>query len=421
MRPRRVLYLQHASSLGGSCVSLLTTLQSLDRNRFEPVVAIANDSPDVARFYESAGFPPVRCPALPFWNHTTGGVTSLFDPRTWIHVAGIASSWSEGGSATLRLVERVKPDVVHLNSVVLSASASALHEAGVPYVWHIREHPPSQGIRTLILRRHLQRAGDRVIFISEGDRRAWVGGTQGHVIHNFVDPRAFDATDRTAARTALGIPAEGPLILYAGGFSKIKGILPLLRSLPAIVRAIPDVHVLMPSAVYNPPTTMVSRVVRHALPLVGGGTTGQRATRLLSAPELDRVCIRLPYQQDLRLAYAAADLLVFPAVRPHFARPVIEAAAAGVAAIATRLDGIDELVDDGVTGVLVTAGDPESLAEATIGALRSPAGLRRMGDAARTRALDRFDARRSTLRIMEVYDRVLSGAPASAIEYAQAV
>jgi len=420
MPPKRILYLQHAASLGGSCMSLLTTLQSLDRKRFEPVVAIANDSADVARFYESAGFPPVRCSALPFWNHTTGGVTSMVDPRAWAHVAGIAAAWSRGGSATLRLVERVKPDLVHLNSVVLSASASALHDAGVPYVWHVREHPPSQGIRTLILRRRLERAGERVVFISEGDRRAWIGAIPGHVIHNFVEPSAFDLIDRTSARTALGLPTEGPLILYVGGLSRIKGILPLLHSLRAVVRAVPEVRVLMPSAVYKPPATMLSRIVRRALPLVGGGTTGQRALQLLSTSELDRICIRLPYQRDLRLAYAAADLLVFPAVRPHFARPVIEAAAAGVAAIATRLDGIDELVDDGVTGVLVPPGDSESLAEATISALRSPAGLRRMGDAARARARDRFDARRSTLRIMELYDRILSGTPPSAIDYAQA-
>src|SRR2546423_1403023 len=126
MRPKRILYVQHASGLGGSCVSLVTTLRSLDRSRFEPVVAVANDSADVAGLYEAAGFPPVRCPRLPFWNHTTGGVTSLADPRAWHHMARVAADWSEGKQATLRLVERVKPDVVHLNSVVLSASASAL-------------------------------------------------------------------------------------------------------------------------------------------------------------------------------------------------------------------------------------------------------------------------------------------------------
>jgi glycosyltransferase involved in cell wall biosynthesis len=348
-------------------------------------------------------------------------VTAAGDPRTWRQLAGIAVGWSEGGRATLRLVEQVRPDVVHLNSVVLSASAAALHAAGVPYVWHIREHPPSRGVRTLILQRLLERAGDRVVFISHADRLAWGVKPEGRVIHNFVEPHAFDTIDRADARAAFGIPTDVPVILYVGGLSMIKGILPLLESLRAVVGAVPDVRVLMPSAVYDPPATAVSRIVRRAWPLVGGGTIGQRAMRLLSTPDLDRVCIRVPYQQSLRLAYAAADLLLFPAVRPHFARPVIEAAAAGVPAIASRLSGIEELVDDGATGILVEPGDPASLAAATVKTLRSPVALRRLGEAARARARERFDARQGVSRIMALYDSVLADSTSASRAYAQAV
>lgn len=420
MRPKRVLYIQHASSLGGSCVSLATTLRALDRSRFEPVIAVANDSVQVARFYESTGFTPRHVPELPFWNHTTGGVTSVVDPRTWLHVADIAASWAQGKRATLQLVDAVKPDLVHLNSVVLSASASALHDAGIPYVWHVREHPPGDGVRTRLLGRLLRRAGDRAVFISHADRCAWGVDGQGHVIHNFVHPTAFESMDRAAARAAFGVPDAAPVIAYVGGLSKIKGILPLVDALPSIVRAVPGVRVLMPSAVYHPPASWTSRAVRRLLPLVGTGTVGQQALERLNSAGLDRNCVRLEFQTDLRRVYAAADVLVFPAVAPHFARPVIEAAAAGVPAIASSLNGMDELVDDGTTGVLVSPGDSRALAETTVRLLRSPRDLHRMGASAMLRARERFDARQAVTRIMALYDEVLGARP-DAPPYAQAV
>ena len=72
----------------------------------------------------------------------------------------------------------------------------------------------------------------------------------------------------------------------------------------------------------------------------------------------------LPFRPDPERLNAAADLVVFPSTLPHFARPVIEAGAMAVPVVASRLGGVEELVEDGMTGILVPPGDPAALGDA---------------------------------------------------------
>ena len=81
--------------------------------------------------------------------------------------------------------------------------------------------------------------------------------------------------------------------------------------------------------------------------------------------------------------------------------------------VASRLGGVEELVEDGRTGLLVPPRDPAALADAIARVLLDPALARRMGEAAHAAYLQRF-AREPVMRqVMDVYDRVLAAAPPS--------
>jgi glycosyltransferase involved in cell wall biosynthesis len=82
------------------------------------------------------------------------------------------------------------------------------------------------------------------------------------------------------------------------------------------------------------------------------------------------------------------DVLVLPSYQEPFGTVLAEAMAVGVPVVATRVGGLPEVVDDGVTGRLTTPGDPDALAAAVLDVL---AHRDRMGAAARERA-QRFDA-----------------------------
>ncbi len=406
-----VLYVQHARHLGGSCMSLRYLIDGLDRARFQPIVALIRPTGPVQRLYEETGCRVLDWSGLCTFEHTTGRYLSPLKPFDWVSGGRMLCSIPTTVSQTRRLVADVSPDIVHLNSAVLAPLAMALVGSGVPVVWHIREHPVRGlvGLRRAWLAHGMMKWPAETVFISASDRRAWVRDRRGIVVPNFVDLRRFSRGLRMEdARQRLGIPHEARVVLYLGGLSEIKGVFPLLKALRLARERCPDLVCLMPGSSYIPSGRLASRVARRILPVFGSGTIAQRFDRLVSSLRLEGSCIRLPYQTEVAPLIAASDVLVFPSIQPHFARPIIEASAMAKPSIGSDLDGVRELVDHERTGLLVPPGSVTALAGAILALLTDADRARRMGEAAYLRARDQYDARRQMQRIMSVYDGIIN-------------
>lgn len=106
----------------------------------------------------------------------------------------------------------------------------------------------------------------------------------------------------------------------------------------------------------------------------------------------------------------ASDVFVLPS---HFEGgpplALIEAMASGCAVVATRVSGIDELVDSNKVGVLVEPGQPEALAAAIEGLLQDPERRAALGRRARQRVLDAFDIRRAHAQTLAIYQSMMQG------------
>jgi ribosomal protein S18 acetylase RimI-like enzyme len=109
---------------------------------------------------------------------------------------------------------------------------------------------------------------------------------------------------------------------------------------------------------------------------------------------------------DVDFLYGAMDVFVLPSHREGFPRSAMEAAASQLPVVATDIRGCRDVVEHGVNGFLVPVRDPEALA-AAIKKLGEDAGMRRrMGEAGRARAVDRFDEARVVDRVLAEYRRV---------------
>ena len=94
---------------------------------------------------------------------------------------------------------------------------------------------------------------------------------------------------------------------------------------------------------------------------------------------------------DLAALYAAADLMVWPAVNEAYGMALLEAQAAGLPVVAGRTGGVPDVVRDGVTGLLPPVGDAEAFGTAVRALLDDPGKRRRFGEAARRIAAAEHD------------------------------
>lgn len=117
----------------------------------------------------------------------------------------------------------------------------------------------------------------------------------------------------------------------------------------------------------------------------------------------------LPVQQDLRPLYQQADLFVLSSRAEALPNVILEAMAAGLPVVATRVGGVPEAVMPEATGLLVASGDDAGLAAALGRLLDDPEERRALGRQARQRVLDHFSFPAMVSRHEEVWSRLLWG------------
>ncbi|RJO72587.1 MAG: glycosyltransferase family 1 protein [Myxococcales bacterium] len=415
---KRILYIQHATAMGGSVLSLLYLIQKLDRDRYTPVIACLGTGGCVPEFYREHGIETLLCPALSIFPHTTGGWFPLHNPRAFFQLAMTLFRFPGSIRATRRLLREIKPDLVHLNSVVLVPSAIGAAREGLPVVWHVREAVVRGhlGLRRFLIRRWLDRIPTEVVFISSEERNRTFRDCKGIYIPNFVDFKRFDRTlDGTACRQELDLAVDDQIVLFLGGLSEIKGIHPFLEAMRIERARNPRIRALIGMGISASSVSWIARLARIVLPLVGSPTTRQRVMAFLERNQMSGYVHLLPFRRDVELLIAASDLLVFPSTAPHFGRPVIEAGAMGKPVVGSRIGGVEELVEDGETGLLVQPGDAAALADALHRVLMDPNEAKRMGTCGHARAYRLYNADVNAEETIAIYDRIFQNPEASRV------
>ncbi|GAA4992633.1 glycosyltransferase [Kitasatospora paranensis] len=289
----------------------------------------------------------------------------------------------------LRAAARHADVVVAHGSSTLPACALALAGSRTPFVYvNIGDprHWTASASRRLRVAVFLRRAA-AVSAISDGARDVLLArfGLPAHRVRTIPNgraaasfPPAADEADRRAARLGLGLPADGPLLAWVGAVAAEKRLDLALDALAEL----PQAHLAVAG----------DGPLRAALQQ--RDTTG----RVTFLGEL----------ADPAPLYRAADVLLLTSDSEGVPGVLIEAALAGLPAVATDVGFVRDVVQDGVTGVLVPPGDAAALAGA-VRELTADARSAR-GAAARQRALSRFDL----AVVTDAWQRLLSDVHAGA-------
>jgi glycosyltransferase involved in cell wall biosynthesis len=294
-------------------------------------------------------------------------------------------------------LKKIQPDIVHGQG---TENASAFTAVTSPYpnviTFHGIMHRVQKVVRPpLFSLSHVMRWTEKLVVKKATDVICLSGEVESflrerrsparcHRIPNAVAPCFFDVhpVRRSGGEHAL---------LFVGTIYPLKGLLELVEAMAGLegatrLRVVGNVG----SAAY------VARVQ-------------DRARELGVADRIERLGVL--GERGVAAALVQSDVLVLPSFQETAPMAVAEAMAAGVPVVATRAGGTPELVEHEKTGLLVTPGNSEELADA-LGRLLADAGMReRLGAAARAKALAQYAPRVVAQKTLKVYESILKARP----------
>lgn len=280
--------------------------------------------------------------------------------------AGVARVW--------RWLRKHRPDVVHLHHGGLAARTLCRLAGAKAIVQHVHEQVLEPDLSPVSSLRF--RAADAVIACSQAVADC-LRGCHAEVVYAGID---------AATVAPAGPPAFGFKI---GAASRL---IPL-KNLEAAIEA----------------TARLMGLGIEVQTEIAGEGPSEASLRALAARlgTGDRVQF-LGWRQNLGELLAPWHLLVMPSLHEGFPIAALEAMAAGRAVVASRVGGLSELVEDGVSGVLVPAGDTDALVRALRELALNPRRLREMGYEGWKRVHAHFSAQQMAQRTVSIYNRLLN-------------
>lgn len=374
MRKRVLLSIQPVAERGGSDWCLVRTVRSLSSAGWSCHVVTPAASP-LSEEFKAAG---AVLHVIPMRRITTTEGLGY-----WV---GYALGWPVAVARLVLLARRIGAGMVHSNSLHSWYGWAAARLVGLPHAWHAREIVV-QSRAALRLERFLTRRFATEVLAVSGPVAAQLEGSPVKVVHDELGPEDGFAPDNAGRfRPAEGIPDGAVLVGAAGRFDTWKGYEVLLRAVPAIRQARPDVEVVVAGGVVPGKEDYADHLAKTA-----AGTEGVRW---------------LGSRSDMADLLADLDLLVLPSTEPEpYASVAVEALASGVPVVATDHGGSPEMLGQfgPAAGALVPPGDDRALADAVLRVLPE-------GPSSVERRRARPAMREPAGRIVEEFERVLSGA-----------
>jgi glycosyltransferase involved in cell wall biosynthesis len=376
MRPASILYIHNSAQMAGGNRVLLSLFEHLNRDRYRAVSILPASGPMEQELRSRA----VPHRVVPFEPALTGG-----------RAQALLLLWRLS-----RALRQEKIQLIHANDSLCYRHASiAARLTGAQRICHLH-FPPVHAALAWSLRvrphalltcskdmgRQLQEAG-----------LACLSGVPVVPVENGIDTELYrPPADIRQLRRSLEIDTEAQVVTIVGSVSERKGHRDFLELAKVVL-------------VRRPRTLFL---------VVGEDLEGNGAYRVAMQEYARALGIAasvrfLGFRSDTARWVAASDVIVLPSLKEGLPLSLAEAHGCGKPVVATRIDGIPEIVADGVTGFLFEPHDVEGMSTAVTRLLSDPALEAEMGAAGRRRAESIFSQRTHAAKIQALYERVLAG------------
>ena len=300
-----------------------------------------------------------------------------------------------------RVVKRLQPDVIHAHdphgvamaSLALSLGSTSAGAGRAPALvvarrvdFHLKNNSFS---------RWKHRQVDTFIAASEAIRRMLVADgvpdAKTVTVHEGIDIEHVRAAPPVNIHEVFFLPHHAPVVGNVAALVPHKGQRHLIEAAHLVVQQVPDARFI----------------------ILGEGELREHLERLVREHHLEKHVLLPGFRADVLGCMKTFDLFVMSSVTEGLGTSILDAMACGKAVIASRTGGIPEVVDDGVTGLLVEPRDHHALATAIVTMLKDPARRRAMAAAGLARVSERFSVERMVAETAGVYARV-AGRPHAA-------
>lgn len=364
--PINILYFSSFAHLaGGGQISLMLLASGLDKNDFAPYVLLPGKGPLAAR---------LRQMQIPVFIIPLPAVFMLRPLELAKAVYQVA-----------KLGRRLNIDIFHTDgprNTFYAGMASLFCNAKV--VWHIRAEAADSFDRLLSC------FTDRIVLVAEDLRRRfdWMRQTGKMVtVHNGILLEEFSRYSPEPA--GQGGHLEREIVVGAvGRIERIKGQDVLLEAFGRVKRNHPDTRLLIAGGVSEPDFEADCR-------------------KIMERQGLNDCVNFVGHQEDVASFLSRLDIFVLPSRSEAFPRALLEAMAAGKAAVATEVGGCAEAVVDGVSGLLVPANNAAALAEKIEELIEDDLLRKKMGLEARRRVEKNFTMEKNICRMEHIYQELV--------------
>jgi len=367
---KKILLYTDTPQIGGAELQIFLLAKFLNRSKFTPILCCSNYSSldKWCSKFEKEGIKVIRI-----------NVKHKHDPRHYFQIK--------------KIIKNEKIDVLHAHVWNPASCRYALMIKNIPII--ITEHDPFKlsTIKNFFKKSALKRV-KKIVTVSENNRKVLQDlypqfANKMTVIHNGIDTNwwqsqllRFTDEDYKKIKKDIFHAHENTLIITTiAELHERKGIKFLLLAIPAIVEKFPNIKFI----------------------LIGDGPERANLEKLAKKLNITNHVEFLGRQKGIPQLLKSSDIFCLPSRREAFGFVNAEAMITGLPVVATKVGGIPEIVEDGLTGLLIEPENSEALSKALAKLIGSEEKRKKMGQAGHNSILKNFDAKVMAVEYEKLY------------------
>ena len=331
---KKILFVSHAAGVCGSEQALYTLLKGLDRVRYDPIVIVPSHGPLRERLSE-LGIRTFICPVMT-WMPYRQMPFVLFILKYYILLPMRILE-------IMRLIEKENIDLVFSNELLLLEGGIAAKLKRKPHIYHVHNALLSSYFMTYLPIAFIKwltfKLADKMVFVSQRQMQEIFLSSQEEkkrkvVIQGFDNQYFSECCDKDIHwRSKTGISRNSSLAVLIATSTKNKGQEDFLKAAHIVSESLPDAE----------------------FAIIGGGNKCylRELKDLVLRLGMDEKVFFVDFMEEIASVYHSLDVLVCASLKETFGRTIVEAMFAGKPVVSTRCGGPEDIVIDGVTGLLV--------------------------------------------------------------------